>query len=201
MGLRKKEIKKEDTISNKSVAISTRTLQVYSTIICVSVFYCSFIHKNIFDIFSIPKTQKEWIFHSLTASLSVGILLITSYLFQVYFLSYRTHKNEVGRIIGPLNLSNVIFISFFGAIAEELFFRGVLQPYLGVVLLSLLVSIFQISPTKGFSMLTLLSFVTSILLGILFARTHSLIPGLIVHFIVNIFLLKDFMAVNSNKET
>lgn len=75
-------------------------------------------------------------------------------------------------------------MTLFIASAEELLFRGAIQPYLGVVGTSLLFTLIHFRYLKQWAMVASV-FLVSLVLGSLVLVTHSIAASTVAHFTVD----------------
>ncbi|MBO8163046.1 MAG: CPBP family intramembrane metalloprotease [Brevibacillus sp.] len=103
------------------------------------------------------------------------------------------------RIFRGLTVGQTAMLSLVIGTVEEWLFRGVLQPLIGVVWTSLL---FTLIHFRYFGKPLLLGsvFLTSCVLGLLFASTGSLIPPIVAHTLINfisaLLIQKEFRRCN-----
>ncbi len=88
-------------------------------------------------------------------------------------------------LLGPLPLRSCLWLAALSGVAEETFFRGALQPRVGLVAASLLFGAAHFAPRRELLPWTLFSVLVGFLLGILFEATGNLIAPITAHFLVN----------------
>lgn len=190
------ETDRKDLPKKASPGIGMRSFQVYGLMVLSSLFLCAFVQKNLPSVLSLPLETEKLLEQGTIVLLGVGILVATGQLFDAWFPSFRLHKEQTHRLIGPLSWSSVIILAFLAAAGEELLFRGVMQPYLGLGLTSVLIGFLHFSPQGSFTAWSVYGLLTAMLLGVVFEHTKSLVPGFALHSIVNInFLLKHYFAM------
>jgi hypothetical protein len=92
---------------------------------------------------------------------------------------------ELRSLVGPLSGARIAFFALTSGLSEELFFRGAMQPVLGLWLASLVFGAVHIGPTKAFLPWTLWAALMGLLFGVLFAATGSLAGPVIAHVLIN----------------
>lgn len=97
----------------------------------------------------------------------------------------RRLEDEFVKIFGPLSARQVIFLAAASSIAEEAFFRGAMQPVLGVVLTALVFGLVHIGPTRAYLPWTLLAVGMGFLLGWLLSWTLTLLAPIACHLVIN----------------
>lgn len=80
---------------------------------------------------------------------------------------------------------DLILLSVFSGIGEEVFFRGAMQPELGLVLTSVIFGAVHIGPDRRYLVWTVWAVLAGFLLGGLFAVTGGLLAPVIAHTIHN----------------
>lgn len=97
----------------------------------------------------------------------------------------RRLEEEFEHLLGPLTSWEVLHLAVFSGLAEELFFRGALQPHLGYVTTALLFGLFHVGPGPTFVSWTLFALAVGFLFGGAVALTGSLLPAIVAHVGVN----------------
>jgi membrane protease YdiL (CAAX protease family) len=87
--------------------------------------------------------------------------------------------------LGPISTPNAILLAFASGLAEEMFFRGAMQPRLGFVAASLLFGAVHFVPRREFLPWTGFALVVGFALGGVFVYTGNLIAPVIAHITVN----------------
>lgn len=97
----------------------------------------------------------------------------------------RDLEKEFKGILGRLSISGIILIALSSSIAEETFFRGALQPHLGLIATSLIFGLLHFPINRRYIPWTVFAVGMGFLLGWLFIYTESLITPIITHSLVN----------------
>lgn len=92
---------------------------------------------------------------------------------------------EFRQIFGPLRTREILAFALLSSVAEELFFRGALQPSTGLVVSSLVFGLLHIGPTRRFVPWTAMAVAMGFLLGALFVVTGELAAPIAAHFTIN----------------
>ena len=92
---------------------------------------------------------------------------------------------ELARALGPLRIWQIALLALASGIGEELFFRGALQPRVGLVLASLLFGLVHLLPSWPLALWSLFAAVAGLLFGLLFDLTGNLLAPVIAHVLVN----------------
>ena len=91
----------------------------------------------------------------------------------------------MGAALGPISTPNAILLAFASGMAEEMLFRGALQPRVGLVLASLLFGCVHFVPSRIFLPWTVFAVGVGGLLGVLFQWTGNLVAPVAAHILVN----------------
>lgn len=105
-------------------------------------------------------------------------------------LTRRTRIGEalaraLARAIGPLGLGHCVVLALASGIGEEAFFRGALQPRVGLVGASVVFALAHFVPRRELWSWSLFSLAAGFLLGGLFAGTGNLVAPIVAHAAVN----------------
>lgn len=130
-----------------------------------------------------------WMFQSWTVWLwgcGVGLLivcvdLLLSRLFPEYMID-QSGINE--KLFRSQPVWHIFVMTLVIAIAEELLFRGAVQPYLGVFWTSVLFTLIHFRYLKQWMMMVVV-FLISLGLGGLVLITHSLFASTVAHFVID----------------
>jgi hypothetical protein len=87
--------------------------------------------------------------------------------------------------LGPLSLAECWLLALLSGVAEESFFRGALQPQVGLLAASLLFGAAHFVPRRELLPWTVFSIAAGLLLGWLFDATGNLIAPVVAHAVIN----------------
>ena len=88
-------------------------------------------------------------------------------------------------ILGPLSAREAWWLALVSAFGEEMLFRGLLQPWLGLTATSLLFGLLHVIPRRELLPWTAFSIAAGFLLGWLFAFSGTLVAPIACHALVN----------------
>ena len=123
-------------------------------------------------------------------ALGLGIGLAIVWLSQwaaAHVPAFRDMSEALSEILRPLSHRDVLTQAFFSALAEELFFRGFLQPRLGLHLTSLLFGFVHFPRDRRLRIWQPLGIALGYLLGWMFLVRGSIVAPFLIHFAVNYF--------------
>jgi membrane protease YdiL (CAAX protease family) len=92
---------------------------------------------------------------------------------------------ELRDLVGKLSRAECLALALASGVAEEAFFRGALQPRVGLVAASLLFGLVHLPATRGLRAWTALALASGFGLGLLFEATGSLVAPVTAHVVVN----------------
>ncbi len=105
---------------------------------------------------------------------------------SVYRLKWaRTLHIEFRGLLGPLRNMDILAFAVFSAVAEEMLFRGALQPVLGIVPTSLIFGVLHIAPGRKFIPWPFQAVAMGFAFGGLFWLAGDLSAPVMAHFTIN----------------
>ncbi|MBK8169370.1 MAG: CPBP family intramembrane metalloprotease [Sandaracinaceae bacterium] len=123
---------------------------------------------------------------SLALGLAVAAITIAGTRVLVRKSSHvRALHSEFHRLFGPLSGSEIALFAVFSGVAEELFFRGAMQPALGVVLTSIIFGLVHIGPTRRFWIWTLWATLMGFVFGFIAWITGDIFGTTLAHVLIN----------------
>jgi membrane protease YdiL (CAAX protease family) len=87
--------------------------------------------------------------------------------------------------LGPLGLKRALVLAVASGIAEEMFFRGALQPRVGLGIASVLFAAAHFLPRRILLPWTAFALIAGFILGGLFEWTGNLVAPVTAHIVVN----------------
>lgn len=102
------------------------------------------------------------------------------------FRFMRVLEEEFRHLLGKLSFTEILIIALVSGWAEETFFRGALQPLLGLTITSFIFGLLHFPMNQKFVPWTLFATGMGFLLGVLYIRTGTVITPIIVHTLVNL---------------
>ena len=126
----------------------------------------------------------------LVVSLGLGLLLGLAVVATTRLLVTHTHwarelQHELRAIVGDLSAGEILWLALLSGLAEELFFRGAMQPVLGLWLTSLIFGAVHTGPKRVFLAWSVWAFVMGVLLGAIFELTGVLWGAVFAHAWIN----------------
>lgn len=149
---------------------------------------CYWMNGNLVSLFHIPADHGIIVNGLVIAVLASGVLLIASYLFEGFFYGYNKMLQTVMATLGSLSIAQVAYLSLASSLAEEMFFRGALQPNTGLIWASVLFALLHIGP-GGIGSWSLWAFASALIMGQTVEFTGSIYPAFLIHFSINLISL------------
>lgn len=94
-------------------------------------------------------------------------------------------ERDLAARIGPLTTSEALGLAALSGVGEELFFRGAMQPTLGLLGTTLLFAVVHSGPSRIYLFWTLFALLGGLGLGALFEWRGSLLAPIVAHAVVN----------------
>jgi membrane protease YdiL (CAAX protease family) len=121
----------------------------------------------------------------LLGTLAALFLILASWLMAILVRPLREMIGELRAVFSPLSPLRLCLLSLLISCAEEVLFRGVLQPTIGYVAASLLFGAIHIVPNLRLAPWTLFAIGAGFILGYLYKFTGGLLAPILAHLIVN----------------
>lgn len=103
-------------------------------------------------------------------------------------------------ILGRLSARDAWWLALVSAFGEEMFFRGLLQPWLGLTTTSILFGLLHFVPRRSMLPWTVFSLAAGFLLGGLFAFSGTLVAPIACHALVNAVNLRRIGRLAAREE-
>lgn len=140
-----------------------------------------------------------------TAVLDVGLgILAGAFLVGIWALARgitkaaRQLEEELRRLLGPLDTSEIVALALLSGFAEELFFRGAFQGALGWPLATVAFALLHSGPGKAFRIWTLFALVAGLVFAGLVEWRQTLTPAIVAHVGVNVVNLRYLASADGD---
>ena len=110
----------------------------------------------------------------------------------------RALADALGRLLGRPGLAACLVLAATSGLAEEAFFRGALQPRVGLVAASLLFALAHFAPRRAFLPWPVFAFAAGLAFGALFEATGNLVAPVVAHAAVNALNLRWLAGARSS---
>jgi membrane protease YdiL (CAAX protease family) len=123
---------------------------------------------------------------NLGAGIGVGLALVAASRFWTRHSAAAAELSaSLSSLLGPLSNTSVLLLAGLSGLAEEAFFRGALQPRVGLVAASLLFGLAHFVPRRGLAVWAPAAVVAGLVLGGLMEWTGNLVAPVVAHAVVN----------------
>ncbi len=123
--------------------------------------------------------------HALLGLLAGGGMVGVSRLWTRYSRMGRALAQQLAALLGPQTGISVVVLALASGLGEEVFFRGALQPRVGLLLASLLFALAHLVPRRDLVPWAGFALLAGLILGALFDYTGNLLAPAIAHVLVN----------------
>ena len=180
--------------------ILVQAARLYSILLVIGLFWIYSQRRFTWNLFfQITEERFSSVF---LMTLGTASLLILLSLFVSQNFSWAQHlENEFSKVLVPLQLWEIVAIAFLSGLVEEIFFRGAVQPALGLIPASLLFGLAHLIPRNNFWPWSVYAAFGGFLLGCLFELTRSLLPVIAAHSITNFTLILILNLRHSDQNT
>jgi len=120
------------------------------------------------------------------AGCGLGVVLVDA-LLERLLTTFREMSRAFARLLGAITPLEAVVYAVFSAVGEEIAFRGVLQPWLGIVPASVLFGLLHIAPDRRLWLWPLLAMAMGFAFGGLFEYTGDVLAPILAHFTINYF--------------
>ena len=128
---------------------------------------------------------------SLGAGLGFGLLIVAlSRLMVARLASAQALYAWFAELLGPVSWTDALTLAALSAVGEEVFFRGAMQPSLGLLPTSLLFALVHWPPRLRFASWTIGAGIIGLAVGAITIHTGNLAGAIVAHFVVNLLNLR-----------
>lgn len=126
-----------------------------------------------------------WV-RDLGLGLGVGLIFVLLSNLATRFTEWGQNlARAMAEALGPISVPDAILLAFASGLAEEMFFRGALQPRVGLVFASLLFGIVHFVPRREFLPWTVFAIAVGFCFGVIFDSTGNLLAPVVAHIVIN----------------
>jgi membrane protease YdiL (CAAX protease family) len=116
---------------------------------------------------------------------AAALLVVVSRVFTRRTGAGRGLARSLAEALGPLSARAIAVLALTSGVAEELFFRGALQPSVGLITASVLFGLAHLVPTGPLALWSVFALAAGLLFGVLFEATGNLVAPVVAHVTVN----------------
>jgi len=129
-----------------------------------------------------------WIKVALGAGLGLGVFLLDQFL-ERFVTLFQAMSAAFIELLGKMSVNQALVLAFTSSVGEELFFRGFLQSWIGLVWASILFGLLHIAPDRRLWFWPFMAVGMGFAFGWLFEHTGDILAPIIAHFTINYFSL------------
>ncbi len=168
--------------------ILAQAVRLYSILLVVGLLWIYSQRRFSWNLFIL--VSEERFASVILGTLGTATFLVLLSLFVSRNFSWAKHlESEFSKVLVPLQLWEILAIALLSGLVEEVFFRGAVQPALGLIPASLLFGLAHFIPRNNFWPWSIYAAFGGFLLGCLFELTRSLLPVIAAHSITNFTLI------------
>lgn len=154
----------------------------------VGLFIFCFSETRFADVFRLPQQIGQYRLIFGAGFLGAGVLLVVSYLLSDWFPKYAASVRDMGEKASSISIPGVLYVSLISAASSEFLFRVVLQPSMGMFLVSVISAIVLFDEDGPVSSWGLWCFLSSLMFGWIYDGTGSFWASLTAHSAFNFIL-------------
>ena len=166
-----------------------------------TIFFIAIVFNDENPYLKFPKLDESFsktMFEDIGIGIVVGLCIVgVSWVLTKKSLAFQRLLKNFQSLLGPLTMTEIFFIAAFSSVAEEFFFRGLLQDKLGIIFASLFFGALHTGPGKKYIPWTVFAVTMGFVLGGLYQWRENLILPVVVHFVVNyvnLYLMRKYQA-------
>lgn len=169
---------------------------VYVVMAVIGFEICWWYHQNIKTLFGPINYELGLTFG--ISFVAVFFLYMCQRYMEIQFASYKKFKRSLAAIFSGVNLFGAAWLALLSSVAEELLFRGALQPFLGIWFTSILFGFLHLDSEGNVCVWTLWAVLAGVILGAVVNVTGSLWPAIAIHFVVNFIGIRGLSKIDLN---
>lgn len=135
----------------------------------------------------------------LSPLIGLAIALVVVFATRVVTARYawaRTLHRDFRELLGPLTTREIVILAAASSIGEELLFRGMLLPWIGVWPQAIAFALLHVGPGRRFAPWTASALVVGVGLGYVAVATDNLGAPIVAHFTINLLNLRYITRVD-----
>jgi hypothetical protein len=122
---------------------------------------------------------------AVAGALAGAALVLVSRRLAAWSQAGRDLAARLSEVIGALTTPQVVVLALASGLGEELFFRGALQPRVGLLAASLLFGLAHLVPAWPLALWSVFAAGAGLVFGVLFEATGNLLAPALAHVLVN----------------
>ena len=175
------------------------TLSVRPLLIAYMVFLALVMAFYVFGLVSVPLLPQAWAELGVALGLGVGAGLLLVWLSRLAVRYLRVGEaldREFRQLMAGLTHTQCALLAILSGFTEELLFRGVLQPALGLWIATAIFAILHTGPNRRYFLWPFFSALAGLIFGVLVLVTGNLLASALAHALVNYLNLRHLSRGN-----
>ncbi len=164
------------------------TAIVYGTLATLAVVFAAFRGRSVVSLeeswLGLPALEANVVSLALGAVTAMLVVMSTKWLVRRARWARLLHV-EFRELLGPMSTVQIAFFALSSGVAEELFFRGAVQPELGLVITAVLFGAVHIGPARRFLPWTIWATMMGLVFGVIYECTGQLAGVVLAHVWIN----------------
>jgi membrane protease YdiL (CAAX protease family) len=139
------------------------------------------------NLYRLPGSTTAQLLTSPLVGLAVGLGAVFLSRFAVHRLEWaRVLHREFHAVVHELSSREIFLLALTSSVAEELFFRGLLLPWVGLLPSTAAFAALHVRPQARFLPWTAMSFIVGLVMGLMYLHLHDLGGPIVAHFTINL---------------
>jgi len=126
-----------------------------------------------------------WLRDGLAGLATAALLILLSYAWTRWSRAGERLARVLASALGPLGVAHTTLLACMSGVAEEMLFRGALQPEVGWIAASLVFGLAHCVPRRGLYGWSVFAILAGLMLGALYIVTGNLFASIVAHIVVN----------------
>jgi membrane protease YdiL (CAAX protease family) len=165
-------------------------IAVYATMAGIAIVWSLITGHPLFWIGERPSLGSVVLFAVLGAAGGVGVVLLSRIFLEQYEWA-KSLSDWFAEVLGPITVRDALILALLSGIAEEMLFRGAIQPTLGVIPTTILFGLCHWPPRKELRPWTAMTAVLGLLFGVATEVSGHLTAAIVAHFVINFINLSE----------
>jgi hypothetical protein len=173
-------------------------IAVYSTMAAVAIVWSLITGRPLFWVEAPPSFGSVVLWSLIGAAGGIGVVLASRVLLDQYPWA-KSLADWFAEVLGPISVRDALILALLSGFAEEMLFRGALQPSLGLVPTTILFGLCHWPPRKELRPWTILTGCLGLLFGIATAVSGHLTAAIVAHFVINFINLSEIGKMSHSR--
>jgi uncharacterized protein len=168
--------------------IISTALRLYSLLLALALSWI-YVHNQLQWALFIRLNSEKFLLDLLVGLSAAAFIIGLSIFSNKNFFWAQLLEDEFSKVLVPLQIWEIALIALLSGLVEETFFRGAIQPVLGLIPTSLLFGLAHFVPRKVFLPWSAYATFAGFLLGSVIELRKNLFPVILAHCVINFVLI------------